>query len=362
MPSPVVIASADTGLAAKVVMRRSSACFACLMFLLLLVASLRAGAQDAPVISGGVGFFSTTNGGQTFLQPVISPVALVPLGSKFLIESRADIRGFVARTNGNGPYDGEFFASLEYLQLDYLANSKLTLTVGRFLTPFGIYNERLTPIWIRRVTDAPLIFPIGTRTTGSSDGVMARGVLISRPAWQFNYAAYFSAASNAEQFQSGRAAGGRAGVFIPSKRLEAGVSYQRFLQDQNFNSFGTYLSWQPQRVPLDVKAEYAHSPSGQGYWIEGAFRMVKPGAELSPLGRLQPVVRMQQFFRGAFRSGDFLPTADTKRADAGFNYYLPHELRLGATYGRQSSVVGDRNVWNIAVTYRFLMPLSGGRK
>jgi len=329
--------------------------------LIVAVCGMPSWAQDAPLISGGVGLVSTTNGGATFLQPIIAPVGVLPLGDHFLVESRADLRGFIARSGGTtGPYEGEFFANLEYLQLDYLADSKLTLTVGRFLTPFNIYNERYTPIWIRNLQDVPLIFPIGTRTTGSSDGVMARGVIAGHPSWQLNYAAYFSASSTTEQFASGRSAGFRTGVYVPNARFEIGISYQRFLQNGHYNASGAYLQWQPWVAPFKLRGEYAHSPSGQGYWLEAAYRLAKTQDADTWLGKLQPVFRMQQFFRNSAISGDLLPATNTQQADFGLNYYLPHEVRLNASYSRQFSGIGDRNIWNVAITYRFLLPLARG--
>jgi len=179
------------------------------MLLLLLFSALKADAQNTPLISGGVGFLTTTNGGVTALQPVISPVAAVPLGEHLLVESRAYISDFIAPKNGNsGPYQGDFFADLQYLQLDYLAAPKLTLTVGDFLTPFGTYNERLTPIWISNFQDAPLIYPIGNQH-GSSIGVMLRGNAYSAPHVRLNYTGYFSVLSNVKQFTGERASGGR---------------------------------------------------------------------------------------------------------------------------------------------------------
>jgi hypothetical protein len=334
----------------------------CLCFSLLLgIATVTTLAQNAPLISGAAGFVSSTDGGQTFLQPVIAPVAVLPIGEHLLVESRADLRGFYQRRDGNGPYVGTFIATLEYLQLDYTASSWLTVSAGRYLTPFGIYNERLTPIWIRDFQDAPLLFPLGTRTTGSSDGAMARGILVSAPLWNLTYASYFSSSSNAEQFQSGRAAGARASIFVPGKRLEVGASYQRFLQGTHLNSIGAHMEWQPWRVPVDTRAEYAHSPSGYGYWIEAAYRLPQSGSS-GWLSRLQPVFRMQQFVRNRQISGDSLPTTDTQRADFGLNYYLPHEVRLNTSYSRQFTALGDRNVWNVAATYRFLLPVNPGGK
>ncbi len=337
-------------------MQRSIAVIA---IVLVGVGSLALAQQETPIISGGAGFISTTSGGQNFFQPVVAPVVVAPLGSKLLVESRFDIREFIFRQGGSGSYDGQFFTSVEYLQLDIQASPRMTISLGRYLTPFGVYNERQTAIWIRKLEDAPIIFPIGTRTTGSSDGVMLRGAAIAHADWELNYTAYFSALSNANQFESGRAAGGRAGVFFTKPRLEIGASYQRFLQNTHYNASGVYFAWQPPQAPINIKSEYAHGPTGQGYWLEGAFRLVKGPANSTWASRLEPVLRMQQFWRSqpVLTGGDFLPTTDTNRFDGGLNYYLPKEFRLNASYGRQFETGNNRNVWNVAITYRFLFPM-----
>ena len=317
--------------------------------------------STTPIISGGVQYLSTTSGGATIFQPLISPVVAIPIGERWLIESRATFDEVILRENGSsGPYHALPFLNVDYLQLDFVASPRLTITVGQFLTPFNIYNERLSPVWIHNLADAPLIAGIGTRTSGSSDGAMLRGVLLSRKDWELNYAAYFSALVNAKQFDAGRTAGGRVGVFVPSTRLEVGMSYQRFLQDQHLNSWGAYVAWQPYSAPLDLRAEYAHAPGGQGYWVEGAYRFSQLRGANHWLGRLQAIARMQQFYFGTPAPDDAIPGADTRRADFGLNYYLPHNVRLNASYGRQFSSLGNNNVWNLQVTYRFLFPLIPG--
>ena len=329
---------------------------------LLCSSALATPAQsDVPVISGGVGFLGTSQGGITFFQPTIAPVVALPIGDHVLIEGRATFEEFIAKQNGEtGPYHGHFFDTADYLQLDYSVNSRLTLVFGRFLTPFNIYDERLSPIWIHNLQDVPIIFVIGTRTGGSNDGVMARGALLARDSYEVNYTVYYSAsnlANNAEtHFGSARAAGGRAGVFFPRKRLELGGSYQRYMQDTHMNVSGAYVSWQPYSAPLDVKGEYAHSLSGEGYWLEAAYRLSRFGGPDSAIGLLSPVARVQQFFRNQQVPGDLLPSVNTQQVDFGLNYYLPHEIRLSGSYGREFSSLRNENVWNFAVTYRFLFP------
>jgi hypothetical protein len=329
--------------------------------LLLSVSNGLLAQSTTPIISGGVQFLSTTSGGATFFQPLIAPVVAVPLGEHWLIESRATFDEFISRENGtSGPYHAQTISDVDYLQLDYIASPHVTITVGQFLTPFNIYNERLAPVWIHNIADAPLIAGIGTRTSGSSDGAMLRGVALSRKNWELNYAAYFSALVNARQFGAGRTAGGRVGVFVPRIRLEVGMSYQRFLQHQHLNSWGTYLVWEPYSAPLEVRAEYAHTRGGQGYWLEGAYRFSRFRGPTSWVGRLQAVGRVQQFYLGTPAPDDVLPGADTQKVDFGLNYFLPHNLRLSASYGRQFSSLGNANIWNLQVTYRFLFPLIPG--
>lgn len=330
-----------------------------ILFVGLFLFVFRAPAQsDVPVISGGAGFVSTHSFGDQFYSPQIAPVVLVPVGDKWLVEARGTIGELIFQQNGNsGPYHSITFTSVDFLQVDYVANSHLTITAGYFLTPFGIYNERLSPLWIKNFQDPPIIGAIGTQTSASSTGGMLRGVAIARESWELSYVAYFSANSTVNKFNSGRAAGGRAGVFFPHARLEVGVSYQRFLQDTHVNESGVYFSWLPTQLPLDIKAEYAHSPSGQGYWLEGAYRLSHFGGENSWIGRAQVLGRVQQFYKGTVSPTSGLPSVDTQRVDFGANYYLPHNIHLNGSYGREFSSQGNGNVWEVGLIYRFLSPM-----
>lgn len=314
-----------------------------------------------PLISGGVGIFSSTNEGFTFVQPVIAPVLVAPLGPRVLIESRADLRGVVQQSGPNASFEGSYISTLEYLQADVVLSDRATLVAGRFQTPFGVYNERLTAIWIRNLQDAPLSFGIGTRTSGSSDGVMLRGNLVDSDIVQLNYVAYFSANRTSGQFEAARTAGDRIDLFFPRAQLEVGTSYQRFLQSHHVNSFGTHLWWTPSDTGFAIRSEYAHGAHAQGYWVEGAYRLSRFHGPDSLLGRFEPVFRIQQTFRNSPGSGDGLPSHDTQEADFGFDYHLPHEVRLNTSYARQFSQKNG-NIWDISLTYRFLFPVWRGSR
>jgi hypothetical protein len=321
-------------------------------------------AQNTPLISGGIGFFSDTNAGVNTLQPVVAPVLAAPLGKYLLVESRGDIRE--SSTNGaHNVYQGEFVASLVFLQIDYVATSRLTIVGGHFLTPFGTYNERLSPIWIPNFQNAPLIYGIGTRTSGDGDGGMLRGALTAQENLQINYTAYFSAASTVHDLKAARTAGGQAALCLPRHRLEAGYSVQRFLEGTHLTSQGADLWWLPYRVPLEVRSEFAHAPTSEGYWVEAAYPLSQLRGPHSFLADIQPVLRMQQTYRikpNFPGQGDALPATNTQEADFGLDYVARGSVRLNSSYARSFSAAGNKNIWDTSLTYRFMFPAWKERK
>ncbi len=318
-------------------------------------------AQDTPLISGGVGFVTSTNGGSTTYIPLIEPVLAAPLGQHVLVESRASLLElFFPKGSGQPGYTHSSFLGLSYLQADVLASSHLTFVAGEFLTPFGTYNDRLTPLWIGNFQDAPLIFPIGTMSSGSSVGGMMRGSAISNRRISLDYAAYFSAASANQQFAAQRASGGRSSIYLPESGLEVGASYGRLLQGPRANEFGAHLWWEPIDSPFRLRTEYAHGPHSHGYWAEVDYRLSRFGSD-SVIGRLEPIFRMQQTFRTSRDPSDGLPSADTERADFGLDYHLAHEVRINTSYTRQFSSTGNRNLWETGIVYRFLFPTWKGK-
>ena len=199
--------------------------------------------KAVPILSGSAGAFSFVTGGQNVIDTQINPVLLVPLGDRWLVEARAEFEGEFQRPPGGGPYGGPVDKHVDYAQVDYIANSHVTITAGRFLTPFGIFNERLYPVWIRALQPDPLILPINT---APSDGAMLRGGFSVSPQANLNYAAYVSVTSIAiDSVDSERHVGGRLGVFFPKPRLEVGGSWQKTLQDDRKNAFGFHMGWQP---------------------------------------------------------------------------------------------------------------------
>lgn len=88
---------------------------------LLLLSSPFLAAQSAdterpvPILTGNAGFFTNVDGGEKALVPEINPVLLLPLGDRWLIESRAGFEGEFERTEwGTGPYGGKVEKEIDF--------------------------------------------------------------------------------------------------------------------------------------------------------------------------------------------------------------------------------------------------------
>jgi hypothetical protein len=317
-------------------------------------------AQDTPLLSGGLGFFTNNaNGGGTSYQLIAEPLLAAPIGQHLLIESRANVLETFSPQGSDQSYNHSTFLGLAYLQADYIASPHVTVVGGNFLIPFGTYNERLSPIWINNL-DAPLILGIGIMA-GTGTGGMLRGNAFSTEKVSINYAAYFSAGSTVKEFQTSRSSGGQVNVYFPNARLEIGTSYGRSLEHDQSNAFGTHVWWEPAKIPMKIRSEYAHGPHSQGYWAEMDYRLSQWHGADSLIGRLEPIFRIQQTFRNSSDPADGLPAANTQRVDFGLAYHLPHEVRINANYARQFSSTGNFNIWETNVVYRFLFPAWKGK-
>jgi hypothetical protein len=313
--------------------------------------------KPVPVLTGSVAYFTRVTAGQVQDAPSISPLLLAPVGEKWLIEAKGNFSDTFAK-NSQNDYSGTLSYGLLYAQVDYIANRFVTLSAGRFTTPFGIYGERLAPNWIRALQGTPLTSPI---VGGSSLGGMLRGGF---PAGtknvDFNYALYFSSNNTHHLLATNRSTGGRIGFFLPGPRLEIGASFQQSLQEGRSHAAGLHFEWQPNALPLTVRSEYARSSgtSGSGYWIESVYRL----SQVPHLRRLEVAGRAQQFFsdpkltKAQVRKLGALGR-DTNEGDFGLNYYLRSDVRTSASYGRQFAVGKNANLWIVGLTYRFIMPL-----
>jgi hypothetical protein len=321
-------------------------------------------AQDTPLLSGGVGFFTSTDGGSTSYQPHIEPLIAAPIGPDLMVEGRGILlEEFSPNGGGQSGYSHTHFASLLYLQGDYLATSHLTIVAGSYLVPFNTYNDRLSEIWIETLQDGPLTAGIGTMGTGTGVGGMLSGSAASNDKFNLSYNLWFSARSGNMYFNSERSSGGRGSLYLPEARLELGFSYDRLLQDTHENFVGTHVWWEPKDTGLRLRSEYSHGQHAQGYWVEADYRTHAFGGPDNWVGRFEPVFRMAQTFRIDNLGSDSAPSVNTQRADFGLDYNLPHEVRILTSYGRQFTTPSnhDTNIWETGIVYRFLFPTWKGK-
>ena len=310
-------------------------------------------ASQVPVITGAFGFLTDLQSGHQQFGPKFEPILLFPLSDRLLIETEYSTQLPVARE------DGMLGAavlnhSVEYMQIDYRATSNLTIVGGYFPTPFGIYKERIDPLWIRNILDSPLMYPINDN---SSNGVMVRGGAFATPSVKVNYELSFSAPVDNSQFGSTRQTADRVSVYFPEQRLEAGASYSRVLGSDPYNIHGFDLVWNAKQLPLDIRGEGLWSNAiGHGYWIEAAYKLI--GARSAFLRRSQIAVRGEEFFPSAQSStlNADLPSDDTRRVTFAWNYWFGDFLRANVAYARQWDASASANVVTLGLVYRFTFP------
>lgn len=342
--------------------RRPNIVVASLLALLMGLALCKAAfAQNVPVITGSGGMISQETAGVQNFQYILAPVFALPVGPHVLIEGRFNFDEFLQQDNRTGPYKSTLFKNTQIASLDYVMNKHMTLVVGQSLTPFNIYNERLSQLWQQQFIAAPLATSIGTRDSGTSVGAQLRGSAYANDHFQLNFTGWFSKRQDRFSLNGTRAIGDRIELFFPQKRIEIGTSFTRRLQDSRYNAYGMHFVWLPHRSPLVVRSEYAHDPYSQGYWLESGYRLSQFGGANSLIGRLEPVFRIQQAFRNKTFSADGMPAVDTKLADFALDYHLPKEFRINTSYSRRFAKGKDGNLWTASFNYRFILPAWPGK-
>ena len=313
--------------------------------------------KAVPILTGYSSYFTRVNAGQLQDVPGVSPLLLVPVGDKWLLEAKGSYSETFSKDPEDTYFENKASYGLGYAQVDYITKYA-TFTAGRFITPFNIYGERLAPLWIRPLQISPLNAGI---SSGSGLGGMVRGGLPGTDKINLNYALYFSANNTHHLLATDRSTGGRFGFFLPGPRLELGASFQQVLQASRPHASGIFFAWQPNRTPLSLRSEYTRSSGtkGSAYWIESAYRL----SQVPYLRKLEIVGREQQFFAASNLSPATVKKLgafgkDAKQGDFGLNYYFRSDVRASAGYSRQFILHNNANLWTVGMTWRFVMPLA----
>lgn len=96
----------------------------------------------------GFGFatFDDADNAEENFNAAFVPIFLYRISDKFLFEAEVELEF----------ENDELVTALEYAQLDWLVNDRLTVVMGKSLTPFGTFIERIHPAWINKLPTFPL--------------------------------------------------------------------------------------------------------------------------------------------------------------------------------------------------------------
>ncbi len=180
------------------------------------------------LLSGyAVGAYRAVRNGPSVFTTQVSPILLWQLNERILFAAEPEFEA-----------GEELEIELEYAHVSVLAADFLSLGIGKFITPFTVFNERLHPAWINKLPDAPLPFGHGGIAPGSSVGAYARGGIAAGIMARLSYAVYAVNAPKLmdEGMEAGevepadaseqRAFGGRVGLFLMQSGVELGYSFQ----------------------------------------------------------------------------------------------------------------------------------------
>lgn len=323
--------------------------------------------------------FSNRHGEASSFSAGLAPILLWKLSDKLFFEGELEI----------GQEGNETQVGLEYAHLTYLLNDYITVGVGKFLTPFAQFPDRLHAAWINKLPDLPLVFQEEGGLVGFSQiGAQIRGVIPLGPT-KILYDLYISngprlvtddAATlgtltfdNFTDINDNKAVGGRIG-FLPIPQLEVAYS----VQGSSVNAFDTSRSNADvllQAVDLsymrdvewlkggtDLRAEWVWSrvsrltydPMGtlgfgpvtfnnrrNGGYVQLAYRPYK--LKVPIIEKLEAVGRYDRIDMPWSAPGAF----DEDRWSLGLNYWLGQSTVLKAAYEfghRHSSESGRENV------------------
>ena len=277
----------------------------------------------------------------------------------------------------------ETFIELDYAQVSYLVNDYVTITGGKFLTPFNTFWERWHPSWINKSATIPLMYERGlVGPTGL--GVQVRGGFPVGKT-KLNYAVYYVNGPDFENTSFGTAGklgfenfrdnnnsksfGGRIG-FLPIPELELGYSFLTGRvgdSGSRFNGIDTFIhgvdlsyarEFEEIKGRLDLRAEaiwvdtdraiftgpfepFTFDNKRNGWFVQAAYRPTLSdftfwdGLELK---NTEFVLRYEQLRE----SGPGTRGADHDRLTLGINYWIRPHIVWKAAYSHDS-VSGDKD-------------------
>jgi len=338
------------------------------------VAKLKGGSTKF-LMSGyaAIGYEDLANGPARF-RAEFDPLFLWKLTEQISYETE-----LVFTNVGNREHFQFVFGNLSYHFNDYL-----TLSAGKFLTPFGIYSRRLKPMWINKLINWPLHTSL---VPFFSTGALLSGGFDAGPT-QFNWALYADNGpdlvasgpgqgtlrfDNYTDTNQNKGVGGRIG-FLPLPELELGGSFYfagaspeglRNSEDNRLRRVDAMLlgmdlsftkTFSALKGAIDIRSEWAWSDVDDARYLgsdftfnnrrQGGYAQIAYRPTLLEHGflkNLEPVFRYE-FFKhpevpgaeGAVGAPHFAPPIDRVRRTLGLNYWLGSSTVLKFEYQRDS--------------------------
>jgi hypothetical protein len=315
----------------------------------------------------GYNLFNQKRGAGQFSFQQFSPYFLIQFNKRMLLSAQPSF------TPGG--------AGLVQAQLDIFINDWLTADVGYFLAPIGFWNERLDPVWINKLPDAPLVMRQVIPDNLTISGLQFRGAkyLFGSPI-KMEYAIFASnglgvpggakelawanlgaLSGTTSGVNNAAAYGGRIGFWIPTHGINFGVS--EFVNSPYSKTDGAVVSiWQPyfnyHRGNWDFRFEYGNNYEytktfigdnidRKGFYTQLAYRDYQ--SLKKHMQRLEYVFRYSETtFRGINQAGvvadaSMLGTpmnvpVDRNQYTIGINYYLYASSILKFAYEINSEV------------------------
>jgi hypothetical protein len=172
--------------------------------------------------------FDALHGSKSSFNAGFNPVFLWEPTDRLFFEAQLEL----------GLEGTETTLALEYATLSYVVSDYMTIGAGRFLTPFGTFNERLHQAWINKLPDKPFAFDDGGIAPEGTVGVEVRGAFALTDSSKMMYAVYAGNSprletqttdagilfdDNLTDLKDRKCAGARLGV-LPFPELEIGYS------------------------------------------------------------------------------------------------------------------------------------------
>ncbi len=334
------------------------------------VEEVRPGLTNFVLTGYGFGNFTDTEGSDSKFTAGFNPIFLWKLNDQLLFEGELELE----------LEDGSTVTGLEYADILYFLNDYVTVGGGKFLSPFGIFRERLHPKWINKLPNAPLGYASGAArlAPGSQIGAQARGGIPLIADSKMNYTLYISngptlntGASNAGELSftntddnnSNKALGGRIG-FLPIPELEIGYSGETSRvgsRDTAFHGVNALLQeldlsyvrdFEPIKGYIDFRSEWIWSDvdpvdygtSGGAFenkrWARYYQIAYRPSKFSLPIVKdLEAVFRFDQIDQPSAA-----PTSiDRKRYTGGLNYWINASTVAKVAYQSEIQDEGGTN-------------------